>query len=97
MVILLQQWQQQQQPRQQQQQHSSGQGSSRAAAEGAAGGGASNIVIVTEVEENLNRVLDLISQLDKSIPNINIAVRFIENRFNNRNWTTEELNYKNLA
>ena len=47
-------------------------------ARGAAGGGASNIVIVTEVEENLNRVLDLISQLDKSIPNINIAVRFIE-------------------
>tara|TARA_B100000886_G_scaffold320182_1_gene261440 strand:+ start:2216 stop:3526 length:1311 start_codon:yes stop_codon:yes gene_type:complete len=45
---------------------------------GVAGGGASNIVIVTEVEENLNRVLDLISQLDKSIPNINIAVRFIE-------------------
>ena len=43
-----------------------------------AGGGASNVVIVTEVEENLNRVLDLINQLDKSIPNINIAVRFIE-------------------
>ena len=42
------------------------------------GGGASNVVIVTEVEENLNRVLDLINQLDKSIPNINIAVRFIE-------------------
>ena len=42
------------------------------------GGGASNVVIVTEVEENLKRVLDLIDQLDKSIPNINIAVRFIE-------------------
>ncbi len=42
------------------------------------GGGASNVVIVTEVEENLKRVLNLIDQLDKSIPNINIAVRFIE-------------------
>ena len=45
---------------------------------GSGGRGASNIVIVTEVEENLKRVLDLIDQLDKSIPNINIAVRFIE-------------------
>ena len=45
---------------------------------GSGGRGASNIVIVTEVEENLKRVLGLIDQLDKSIPNINIAVRFIE-------------------
>ena len=27
------------------------------------------------------------------IPAIIIVLRFIENRFNNRNWTTEELNY----
>ncbi len=46
---------------------------------GSGGGrGSSNVVILTEVEENLKRVLDLIDQLDKSIPNINIAVRFIE-------------------
>ena len=31
------------------------------------------------------------------IPVIIIVLRFIENRFNNRNWTTEEINYKNLA
>ncbi len=47
---------------------------------GGSGGGAgvSNVVIVTEVEENINRVLSMIDQLDRSIPNINIAVRFIE-------------------
>ena len=27
------------------------------------------------------------------IPVIILVLRFIENRFNNRNWTTEELNY----
>ena len=27
------------------------------------------------------------------IPIIILVLRFVENRFNNRNWTTEELNY----
>ena len=36
------------------------------------------MVIVTEVEENLDRVLNMINQLDTAIPNVNIAVRFIE-------------------
>ena len=45
---------------------------------GGGGGGVSNVVIVTEVEENLERVLNMIDQLDTAIPNINIAVRFIE-------------------
>ncbi len=31
------------------------------------------------------------------IPVIIVVLRFIENRFNNRNWTTEELNYKKIA
>jgi len=31
------------------------------------------------------------------IPVIIIVMRFIENRFNNRNWTTEELNYNKIA
>ena len=31
------------------------------------------------------------------IPVIIIVLRFIENRFNNRNWTTEELNYNKIA
>ena len=31
------------------------------------------------------------------IPAIIIVLRFIENRFNNRNWTTEELNYNKVT
>ena len=31
------------------------------------------------------------------IPVIIIALRFIENRFNKRNWTIEELNYNKIA
>ena len=31
------------------------------------------------------------------IPVIILVLRFIENRFNNRNWTTEELNYNKIA
>tara|TARA_Y100001968_G_C19220216_1_gene649340 strand:+ start:129 stop:275 length:147 start_codon:yes stop_codon:yes gene_type:complete len=30
------------------------------------------------------------------IPIIIIALRLIENRFNNRNWTEEELNYNKI-
>ena len=30
------------------------------------------------------------------IPVIILVLRFIENRFNNRNWTTEELNYNKV-
>ena len=31
------------------------------------------------------------------IPAIILVLRFIENRFNNRNWTTEELNYRKFT
>ena len=31
------------------------------------------------------------------IPVIILVIRFIENRFNNRNWTREELNYNKIA
>tara|TARA_Y100001968_G_C18909698_1_gene504682 strand:+ start:211 stop:351 length:141 start_codon:yes stop_codon:yes gene_type:complete len=31
------------------------------------------------------------------IPVIIIVLRFIENRFNNRKWTTEELNYNKIV
>ena len=31
------------------------------------------------------------------IPVIIILLRFIENRFNNRNWTKEELNYNKIV
>ena len=31
------------------------------------------------------------------IPVIIVFLRFIENRFNNRNWTKEELNYNKIS
>ena len=31
------------------------------------------------------------------IPLIILVLRFIENRFNNRNWTEEELNYNKIV
>lgn len=40
--------------------------------------GASNIVIVSDMQENIPHILNMIQILDMPIPNINIAVRFIE-------------------
>tara|TARA_Y100001970_G_scaffold57465_1_gene72810 strand:+ start:1383 stop:2687 length:1305 start_codon:yes stop_codon:yes gene_type:complete len=40
--------------------------------------GASNIVIVSDMQENIPHILKMIQLLDVPIPNINIAVRFIE-------------------
>ena len=40
--------------------------------------GASNIIIISDVQENIVHILNMIDQLDVPIPNINIAVRFIE-------------------
>ena len=40
--------------------------------------GASNIVVISDVQENISHILDMIEQLDQPIPNVNIAVKFIE-------------------
>jgi len=40
--------------------------------------GASNIIVISDVQENIVHILNMIDQLDLPIPNINIAVRFIE-------------------
>ena len=40
--------------------------------------GPATMAIITDVQENIPRVLKMVAQLDKSIPNINISVRFIE-------------------
>ena len=40
--------------------------------------GASNIIVISDVQENISHILNIIDQLDLPIPNINIAVRFIE-------------------
>jgi len=40
--------------------------------------GASNIIVISDVQENIAHILNMIDQLDVAISNINIAVRFIE-------------------
>ncbi len=40
--------------------------------------GASNIIVISDVQENIVHILNMIEQLDVAISNINIAVRFIE-------------------
>ena len=40
--------------------------------------GPPNMAIVSDVQENIPRVLNMVKQLDKPIKNINIAVKFIE-------------------
>ena len=55
--------------------------------------GASNIIVVSDVQENIPTILKMLGQLDVPIPNINIAVRFIEtnldtNRGNGIDWSS---------
>ena len=45
-----------------------------------AGGAVSNIIVISDVQEYMPQILNMIEQLDISIPNINIAVRFIESQ-----------------
>jgi len=45
--------------------------------QGGASGGA-NIIVISDVQENIPPIMKMIGELDKPIPNINIAVRFIE-------------------
>ena len=40
--------------------------------------GVSNVVIISDVQERIPNILQMVEELDKPIPNINIAVRFIE-------------------
>ena len=40
--------------------------------------GSSNIVVISDVQENISHIMNMIEQLDQPIPNVNIAVKFIE-------------------
>ena len=40
--------------------------------------GSSNIIVISDIQENIKSVLKIIETLDVPIPNINIAIRFIE-------------------
>jgi type IV pilus assembly protein PilQ len=49
-----------------------------AGAGGAGGTGDANIIVISDGQDNIPQIMKMIGELDKPIPNINIAVRFIE-------------------
>jgi len=53
-------------------------GTSSSGSAGGAGGGAMDHLVVTDTHYNFDRIEELIHKLDKPIPQINIAVKFIE-------------------
>ncbi len=42
------------------------------------GGGVANIAIISDVKENIPRLIAMINELDRPISNVNIAIKFIE-------------------
>ena len=42
------------------------------------GGGVSNVIIISDVQERIPNILNMVEELDKPIANINISCRFIE-------------------
>jgi len=65
--------------------------------------GGANIIIITETQDNINRVKLMIESLDKPIPNINIAVKFIETQLDTQkgtgglDWTSRPFQWGALA
>ena len=43
-----------------------------------AGNSDANIIVISDMQDNIPPIMKMISELDKPIPNINIAIRFIE-------------------
>ena len=48
------------------------------AGSGAGGRGDANIIVISDMQDNIPPIMNMIAELDKPIPNINIAIRFIE-------------------
>ena len=64
--------------------------------------GAENIIIITDVQDNISRVLSMIKELDNPIPNINISVRFIETQLDTQkgkglDWSSKPIQYGSLS
>ncbi len=60
--------------------------------------GAENIIIITDVQDNISRVLSMIKELDNPIPNINISVRFIETQLDTQkgkglDWSSKPIQF----
>lgn len=64
--------------------------------------GPPNMAIVSDVQENIPRILSMVKQLDKPIKNINIAVKFIETQLDTSksygvDWTNNPVQLGGLA
>lgn len=64
--------------------------------------GAENIIIITDVQDNISRVLSMIKELDNPIPNINISVRFIETQLDTQkgkglDWSSKPIQFGNIS
>ena len=71
---------------------------------GAASIGASdaNIIVISDVQDNIPQIMKMIGELDKPIPNINIAVRFIETQLDTSqgigiDWSRQPLQLGNTS
>jgi type IV pilus assembly protein PilQ len=66
---------------------------------GVGGGNAANIIIITDVQDNMKRIKSMIERLDVPIPNINIAVKFIETQLDTQkgsgglDWTVQPIQW----
>ena len=64
--------------------------------------GPPNMAIVSDVQENIPRILSMVKQLDKPIKNINIAVKFIETQLDTSksygvDWTNSPIQLGGIA
>ena len=64
--------------------------------------GAENIIIITDVQDNISRVLSMIKELDNPIPNINISVRFIETQLDTQkgkglDWSSKPIQFGSVS
>ena len=54
--------------------------------------GPPNMAIISDVQENISRILSMVKQLDKPIANINISIKFIETQLD----TSKAVSYTHL-
>ena len=73
-----------------------------AGAGGAGGTGDANIIVISDGQDNIPQIMKMIGELDKPIPNINIAVRFIETQLDTSqgigiDWSRQPLQLGNTS
>ena len=69
---------------------------------GSGGGSEANIIVISDGQDNIPQIMKMIGELDKPIPNINIAVRFIETQLDTSqgigiDWSRQPLQLGNTS